>query len=295
MTTTTDVFISHSSKDKAFAWRLRADLQVYGVKVWLDEEQLGLGKLLTPEVEQAIGEAKYLGLILSSNSEKSDWVRKECGFAQAKNLPILPILIERMEIPKEFADILYADFTEADNDHAYHRAFHLVLARLGRRPDPHSDLIIYRDGLTVGWENSSWGARCHEKSAEFVHTGRYTMSAELQAFGGLAFSFRSGIDTTPYSQLQFAINGGHWGGQRLKVYVNDRRGNGVRTPIDLNALPAQEWQEVKIPWTDLDADNTIIFKVNWSDVSGEPHPAFYVNDILLVLKPSLNKNGACHP
>jgi TIR domain len=284
MVTATDLFISHSSKDKAFAWRLRADLHVYGVKVWLDEEQLWLAKPLTPEIEKAIAEAKYLGLILSSNSAKSEWVRKECDFAQAKNIPILPILIERMEIPKEFADIIYADFTEAENVHAYHRAFHRVLAQLGHRPDTSSDLVIYRDGLTVGWENSSWSARCHEKSTEFVHTGRYTISVELRAFGGLAFSFRSGLDTTPYSRLQFMINGGHRGKQRLKVYVNNRRGNGVRTPVNLDVLPAKKWQEVKIPWTDLDAENTIIFKVNWSDVSGEAQPAFYINEILLVSK-----------
>jgi hypothetical protein len=279
-----DVFLSHSSQDKAFAWRLRADLQVYGVSVWLDEEQLGLGEKLTPEIEKAISEIRYLGLIFSSHSVQSGWVQKECDFASRRNIPILPILIEKIEIPQEFADVFYADFTEVEDDHAYHRAFHQVLARLGHGPELQlqSTLIIYRNGLTVGWENSSWNGRWQEKSRDFSDTGHYAFRAELQAFGGVAFGFRSGIDTAPYSRLQFAIHGGKQGGQALKVYFNNRRGNGVKTPVALNELLPDQWQLVSIPLTDLDVENTIIFKVNWSELSGKSQPPFYLTDVSLI-------------
>jgi hypothetical protein len=277
-----DIFICHSSRDKAFAGRLRADLQVYGVSVWLDEEQLGLADKLTPEIEKAISEVRYLGLILSSHSVKSDWVKKECDFASRQNIAVLPILIEKIDIPKEFADILYANFTELEDDHAYHRAFHQVLARLGRQPALQSTLIIYRNGLTVGWENSSWKGRWQEKSRDYRDTGNYAFRAELQAFGGVAFGFRSGIDTASYSQLQFAINGGKQGGQALKVYFNGGRGNGVKTPVELNELLPDKWQLVGIPLIDLDVENTIIFKVNWSEISGRTQPPFYLADVSLI-------------
>ena len=277
-----DVFLSHSSRDKEFVWRLRDDLQLYGVNVWLDEEQLGLGDKLTPEIEKAISEIRYLGLILSSHSVQSSWVKKESELASRRNIPVVPILIEKIEMPKEFADVVYADFTAAEDDHAYHRAFHRVLERLGYITELKSALTIYHNGLSAGWENFSWSGRWQEKSTDFSKTGNYVFRAELQAFGGVAFGFRSGINTAPYIRLQFAINGGQQGDQVLKVYFNNRRGNGVKAPLVLNNLPQDQWQLISIPLTDLDVENTIIFKMNWSELSGKSQPPFYLTDVSLV-------------
>jgi hypothetical protein len=156
------------------------------------------------------------------------------------------------------------------------------LERLGYIPELKSTLTIYHHGLSAGWENFSWSGRWQEKSTDFSKTGDYVFRAELQAFGGVAFGFRSGINTAPYIRLQFAINGGQQGGQVLKVYFNNRRGNGVKTPVALNELLPDQWQLISIPLTDLDVENTIIFKVNWSELSGKSQPPFYLADVSLV-------------
>jgi hypothetical protein len=99
----------------------------------------------------------------------------------------------------------------------------------------------------------------------------------LSPFGGIAFVFRSGVDTSPFSRLKFALHGGVLGGQKLKVFFNDRIGNGILNQYALEPLPPGTWLKVSVPLEDLGADHTIIFKVNWShahdDLSGPVHLA----------------------
>jgi hypothetical protein len=40
------IFLSHSSADKPFARRLAGDLRARGVRVWLDEAEIGIGDSL---------------------------------------------------------------------------------------------------------------------------------------------------------------------------------------------------------------------------------------------------------
>src|SRR4051812_45162575 len=98
-------------------------------------------------------------------------------------------MLEKTTLPRAFADTVYVDFTEHEDHHAYHRAFHQLLRRLGCHPDPHVDLIIYRDGLSTGWENASWKGQWQEKSRDFTCNEKCSLSAKLQAYGGVAFRF----------------------------------------------------------------------------------------------------------
>jgi len=51
------VFLSHSSKDKAFARKLASELQANGVTVWIDEAEIRIGDSLTKKISLAIDEA----------------------------------------------------------------------------------------------------------------------------------------------------------------------------------------------------------------------------------------------
>ena len=137
--------------------------------------------------------------------------------------------------------------------------------------------------MTVGWQNASWGCESFDdRSTEYVCKRKYSVCARLRGFGGLAFAFRAGFNTESYSDLEFRINGGDFGGQELKVYVNDRPGDGVRTPVPLDPLPPKRWNVIRIPLKQLDADNLIIVKINISNAASETTGDFYIDDLSLV-------------
>lgn len=127
------IFLSHSSKDKFFARELAERLEAYGVKVWLDEAELNIGDSLTEKIGAAIEEADFLGVVLSENSVNSEWVQRELQVAMQKELRerrvvVLPLLLEKVDIPPFLRDKKYADFTDPEE---YEESLPLVLRNLG--------------------------------------------------------------------------------------------------------------------------------------------------------------------
>ena len=114
------VFLSHSSKDKFFARKLAETLASYDVKVWIDEAELKVGDSLIAKISKAIDRADFVAAVLSHNSVRSGWVTKELQLAMSQEIKgrrvkVLPILIERCEIPEFLTDKVYADFTDPDD------------------------------------------------------------------------------------------------------------------------------------------------------------------------------------
>src|ERR1044071_7636611 len=72
-----EVFISHSSKDDEFVKELRVALEDQGLTVWVDSRELVGGNKLAPEIEQAIGVARHVIVVLSPHTINSPWVRNE--------------------------------------------------------------------------------------------------------------------------------------------------------------------------------------------------------------------------
>jgi hypothetical protein len=70
-------FISHASKDHAFAERLYADLQNKGVRCWFAPEDMKIGDRLRPRIDETIRLYDKLLLVLSKTSVTSQWVEHE--------------------------------------------------------------------------------------------------------------------------------------------------------------------------------------------------------------------------
>ena len=66
------IFLSHNSEDKEFVRKLSADLHRNGYYAWVDEAEIKLGHSLIEKIEEGIENADYLGVVISSNSIKSD-------------------------------------------------------------------------------------------------------------------------------------------------------------------------------------------------------------------------------
>ena len=84
---TYDVFLSHSSKDKAVvravAERLRAD----GVRVWLDDREIRPGDSIPAKIEEGLEHSRVLVFCVTANTFGSDWAQSETGTCRSSNLP----------------------------------------------------------------------------------------------------------------------------------------------------------------------------------------------------------------
>ncbi len=113
-----DAYVIHSSKDKDFVDRLVDDLRLFGLQIWYDKDEIGIGDSITDRINQGLLEAKACIVVLSPNALGSEWVGKEIGAAMQreineKNPVVLPILLDDCEIPPLLKDKRYADFRKS--------------------------------------------------------------------------------------------------------------------------------------------------------------------------------------
>lgn len=73
-----DVFISHAAEDKdAVVDGLAQQLEVLGVDVWYDDDQIQLGDSLTGSLDEGLGETRNGVIVLSENFIDKNWPESE--------------------------------------------------------------------------------------------------------------------------------------------------------------------------------------------------------------------------
>lgn len=93
-------FISYSDKDRYFAERLHADLQMHGVRCWFAPEDLKIGDRHRDAIDEAIHVQDRLLVVLSEASIASSWVEAEVETAldrehrQGRSAVLFPIRID---------------------------------------------------------------------------------------------------------------------------------------------------------------------------------------------------------
>lgn len=127
------IFLSHNSKDKPWVRELAKRLTADGVVVWLDEAELNIGDSLIERISKGIENMEYVAAVLSNNSISSVWVQKELSLAMSKEIAgrkvtVLPLLVEKCQLPESLRDKLYADFTEQEN---YEAEYEKLLRSMG--------------------------------------------------------------------------------------------------------------------------------------------------------------------
>lgn len=107
------VFISYSSKDKEFIFKLKDDLNKNGVYTWVDVEQIKPGALWQNEIKNGLTKSSVIIIVLSENYFSSNWVSIELALAQNKK--IIPIRIDNAlytNIPSNIVERQWIDFYE---------------------------------------------------------------------------------------------------------------------------------------------------------------------------------------
>ncbi len=99
-----DVFISYSRKDIAFARLLRESLQQSQIDTWIDWDRIPVGGRWWEEICQAIENANVFMFIISKNSIGSSICRDEINLALKNHKRIIPIIVDNLkpEAIKEF-------------------------------------------------------------------------------------------------------------------------------------------------------------------------------------------------
>ena len=125
--------LSHTSDDKPFVRNLKKSLQDHGVKkVWLDEAEILIGDSLIKKIDEGLTKTRYIGVVLSSRSVKSNWVQKELEIAMNREISsgevvVLPLVYQHCDLPPFLQGKLYADFSSSEE---YEASLKKLLRRL---------------------------------------------------------------------------------------------------------------------------------------------------------------------
>lgn len=111
------IFICHASQDKPFVRKLTKHLEKHGLHTWVDEQEIRVGESLQDKIEFAIRNADKFLVVLSKQSLKRPWVRRELKSAigmelKNKSIFIMPAVIDNVKIPLFIEDIKYANFKD---------------------------------------------------------------------------------------------------------------------------------------------------------------------------------------
>jgi hypothetical protein len=123
------IFISYSSKDLKYANHLNKLLTERGFEVWMDKFRVLPGMSWWDEIEKAIIKCSAFIIIMSENSRKSDWVKRELLIARddKNRKPIIPVLLEG----KEWSDVAELHYEDMRSKLRYLPTSHFINALEG--------------------------------------------------------------------------------------------------------------------------------------------------------------------
>lgn len=154
----THVFCSHSSADKPFVRILLDDIKALGVRVWIDEMELGIGDSLVERLADALATSDYVLACISKTSIESNWVKTELAIAATRGIRenrifVLPILIggaDWSEIPHFLSHLIYIDFRDpAGYDESLQRLVRRICPDALKRRENSFSTILQDQVLTI--------------------------------------------------------------------------------------------------------------------------------------------------
>jgi WD40 repeat protein len=117
-----DVFISYSRRDIAFARLIREALQQSQIDTWIDWDRIPVGERWWQEIAEAIEGANVFMLIISRSSLGSKVCRDEIELALKNHKRIVPILVDQLS-PEEIAglapDLPQFNWVVFERDHIF--------------------------------------------------------------------------------------------------------------------------------------------------------------------------------
>ena len=152
VTMSAEVFVSYARTDRERVMELVERMRSAGIGVWVDEGGIHGASLWGQEIVDAIDASKVMVLMISDSSITSDNVVKELSIASEEKKPILPVYLQRSQLPKsmryQLAGIQHIEFFEGQEDEAF-QSMLVSLSRLGvsaggaeAKPDSTSETVL---------------------------------------------------------------------------------------------------------------------------------------------------------
>ena len=162
-------------------------------------------------------------------------------------------------------------------------SFCTLLAAAAFAAPVHADQSLYGDTLQNGWSNWSWAAT-NLASTSPVHSGGDAIAVQSGAYQAL-YLHHDPQTATGFTALNFWINGGPTGGQKLQVQAT--LGGSPQAAYALPAVAANTWTLVTIPLSALGVTSQTNFDGVWiQDSSGQASvPVYFVDDAALLTAP----------
>ncbi|MBB5874498.1 hypothetical protein F4553_007932 [Allocatelliglobosispora scoriae] len=104
------VFISYSRVDRAYVEELAAFLAAAGTEVWFDYE-IEFGSRFDEEIQERIATCGVFVVVLTPDSARSTWVRREIGYADDRGKTIMPLLLAECDVPIRLTGSHHEDVT----------------------------------------------------------------------------------------------------------------------------------------------------------------------------------------
>ncbi|MDA9581114.1 TIR domain-containing protein [Luminiphilus sp.] len=98
-----DIFISYSSRDRAFIAPMVQYFENLGLDVWWDRH-IDAGSAYARDIENALDAAKSVVVVWSRHSVKSDWVRAEANEGHTRGI-LVPVVIDDTRLPLLFRSL----------------------------------------------------------------------------------------------------------------------------------------------------------------------------------------------
>jgi RNA-directed DNA polymerase len=100
-----EIFVSHAREDKASIARpIYEACERHGLKAFLDEEHIGWGESFTKKINTALGAARTVVAVVSSNSVGKEWPLAEINTALALEISgqkrVLPVMVGQPDLSK---------------------------------------------------------------------------------------------------------------------------------------------------------------------------------------------------
>lgn len=143
---------------------------------------------------------------------------------------------------------------------------------------------IYSDGLNNGFQNWSWGTNNFSNGSP-VHSGTNSISFNSAAWDAISV-WHQDLNPGMYTNLNFWINGGATGGQRVQIYVQYNNLTNTSPSYQLPVLVAGAWRQFVIPFGALGiAGVTNVSRITFQITSSGSISPFYLDDINLSVNP----------
>ncbi len=121
------VFLCYAREDEKFVLKLARNLKDRGVPLWVDQWEIRRGDW-DRAIDAALADCAYFLIVLSPTSVERTEVRGELRYALNRQKPIVPLLYQDCEIPRQLLTEQYVDFRTRgpDDEDALDQVMHAL-------------------------------------------------------------------------------------------------------------------------------------------------------------------------